>query len=38
MNQLLQSIITNAEARQAANLPRVAAESAQEYLPWSDAA
>jgi hypothetical protein len=35
MNQLLEAVITNQDARDAQALSAVAAQSAAEYLPWS---
>lgn len=35
MNQLLEAVITNKDARNTEALPVVAAQSAGEYLPWS---
>ncbi len=37
MNQLLEAVITNKDARNAEALPIIAAEAASEYLPWSSA-
>lgn len=38
MNSLLQSVITNIEARESGALPAVAAQAAELYLPWSSEA
>lgn len=37
MNLLLQSVITNKDLREGEALPLVAAQAADEYLPWSSA-
>lgn len=38
MNLLMQEVIINKEARSKADLPSVAAVTAENYLPWSDEA
>lgn len=38
MNQLLENVIINPEARSEQLLPAIAAQSAAGYLPWSDEA
>lgn len=35
MNQLLESVIINPEARSEGALLSIAAEASQDYLPWS---
>lgn len=38
MNLLMQEVITNKEVRSQADLSVVAAQTADNYLPWSDEA